>query len=338
MADAYTPEWEDKEFERLAPAVESTVNRIYANRGGRSGVSQAILARRLANLRAEIARDASTKKATLDEQKRREGVAADQNRENWNRQVGERTRQENQARMERDLERTRQDRAAQETRAYNEKLLGEQRGFWRDLYGMNQPKAQGTNASTDQNPDIYGDQTRKRRRDDEFDPSATVDNLMQSDTSLRGSTFGAVPFLSNGYNNASRGFFNPAPPVQEAKGPRDFSQNSGDINAGTVTNEPRKFWNDVTDTADQIGKGFKDAFDSLFTPRLGGDPSKPAGTPGSSLQGPPPSVIPQGPAPLAGVNGITSNDMPYPAPRGFRPQAFLNSNRGGVRQNYGMRA
>lgn len=94
--DPYGSEYQDQMFQKLAPQVEAMVARMFPNtRGAKFGVQGSILAKRLANLKLEIAMDSAKRGAEHTEQLRREAVSKQQDQEKWSREQGERVRQEN---------------------------------------------------------------------------------------------------------------------------------------------------------------------------------------------------------------------------------------------------
>lgn len=75
--EPYSDAWEQATYEQLAPQVQAMVQRIYGNsRGARFGASGALMAKRLAALKTEIALQASKAKADIQERIRQEGVAS----------------------------------------------------------------------------------------------------------------------------------------------------------------------------------------------------------------------------------------------------------------------
>lgn len=75
--EPYGQEWEDQTYEQLAPQVQAMVQRIYgSSRGARFGASGALMAKRLASLKTEIALQAAKAKADVQERMRQEGVAS----------------------------------------------------------------------------------------------------------------------------------------------------------------------------------------------------------------------------------------------------------------------
>lgn len=93
--DLYSPEWEEQQYQALAPKVQAIVERAFGHsRGARFGAQGSILAKRLAALRIEIATQAAVQKATIDETKRRETVRAKELSDSDSRQEAARRNEE----------------------------------------------------------------------------------------------------------------------------------------------------------------------------------------------------------------------------------------------------
>lgn len=247
--EAYSPEYEDEQFNELAPKVEAAVRQMFPHtRGARFGAMQAILARRLANLRTEIMMNSAREKAKVTEQKRRDDFTLQRDRETRAANQSETMRVENVKRMD---EWTKQTRDDQQKRA--DAAVKAQEAKY---------KHQGGYEVEGEDPKI-GDR-KKKRKFMEYGDAPDVESFMDN-KSLTARTF-ATPHT---YNPRSQ---NPSTPPPISTGGRDYSQNSGDIPTNSVDykNQWDKFTDDVTDTAKQTWEGIKSGWDSLFgAPRIG---------------------------------------------------------------------
>jgi hypothetical protein len=242
--EAYSPEWEEQEYQRLAPRIEQIVNRLFANRGAKFGAKDDILAKRLAALRSEIAIDSATKRSGLDERKRQENRSLDIERERRSFQQGEQLRREGEARNERARQELIQERRNRDLQdAQTKDREGQLRSYFFDPnaadYGQSnylkyQDYLGGKVPSTQTVPDPYGKvrkdwEDRIHEKDLSFGPTLPADQeigrQIGSDSTIRNRGFypsytQALSFSkpeTAGASNAtnSRGFYdyNPGPEI-----------------------------------------------------------------------------------------------------------------------------
>lgn len=260
--EAFDDEWKKQQFEKLAPEVEAAVNRAFpANRGAKFGAQGAILAGRLAKLRTEIDMDAAKQKATITERIRQEGVSKQNEQERFQRQSGERARQESLALNERararsqyeqDYARSKADQEASQKKMRVQQardyffLRGDEAGFKRWF-----ASEEGGGSAT---PDPYDEVRANRKKyiegpDEYAGPARGFKSFYdqhEPDNSMRGRTFSAPYQTSSAYERpdsfkpqASSFYNRPAGPVSPQystpAGPAQYQQPASQYGSETAS-------------------------------------------------------------------------------------------------------
>lgn len=120
---AYDQAYRDAQYERLKGKIEEQVGAMFAGRGADFGAHKAILADRMAKLRTEIDLNADDKLASLDETRRQETAAIDEQKRRESRQDTLTAQKEASDRSMYQEEVSRTERASREENDYYDKML-----------------------------------------------------------------------------------------------------------------------------------------------------------------------------------------------------------------------
>jgi len=244
---AYDAEWEKQKYQELAPEIEAMVKQAFPHsRGARFGAQGSILAKRLANLRIEIAKEAAKKNFEVEETRRKEEASIKRDREHFERLQGVDVMRRTEAQNERERERARAELDRYEQRRREDEQRKENIRLQLGLkYGMPKDLAEKYGITPENSPQQFTEQPGKERG---FTPGR-FDPLLSTDKTLRGQT---------GFGSPEKALSTSAPqlgyPGQAVTGepPRGTWVDHAP-KPGYNYFEPHKFWSSATDSYDYGG-------------------------------------------------------------------------------------